>query len=133
MITHASMSRSQPDFCGGGCRQLIMTGHPLNLCPDCDLRLQKQIAKDRAWNRTPLLRRVAIRLLQVGTLVCAFVFGSLAIWVVEPSIHRLLNHLWPLLTLVATFAGSYFSYQKAKAWECKITDSEPPVSWYAKR
>jgi hypothetical protein len=67
----------------------------------------------------------------VSTAIFALIFGSLAVWVLEPSFDRLLTHLWPLLTLVATFAGGYLSYQKAKAWERKITDSEPVVSWYA--
>ena len=135
MEYHAArrMNALHPDFCGG-CNKLIATDHPHGLCPECDLREQRQMAKARAWKRTPFLRRAAIRALQVSTAILALIFGSLAVWVLEPSFDRLLTHLWPLLTLVATFAGAYFSYQKAKAWERKITDSEPVVSWYtAKR
>ena len=126
------MSATHPDFCGG-CNKPIMTDHPFNLCPDCDLRLEKQLARERAWERAPLSKRIAIRMLQGSAIVLGFACGSLLLWVLEPSFYRLVNHLWPLLTLIGTFAGGYFSCQKAKEWKRKITESEPVVSWYQRR
>jgi hypothetical protein len=120
------------DLCDG-CRNPILTDHPLNLCPDCDLRLQTRLAKERAWKQTPLQNRILIRLLEVSAGVFGIIFGSLALWVLEPAFHRLMNHLWPLLTLVGTLSACYFSYEKAQKWKNKITASEPVVTWYKRR
>jgi hypothetical protein len=121
-----------PQLCGG-CNKPILTDHPLNLCPECDLRLQTQLAKTRAWKQTPLKNRILIRLLEVIAVVVGIIFGSLALWVLKPSFHRLMSHLWPLLTLIGTLYGFYLSYDKAQKWKNKITASEPVVTWYKRR
>lgn len=121
-----------PDLCDG-CRKPIATDHPFNLCPDCDLRRETQAANERAWSRAPLSKRAAVRLLEGAAVLCGFIFGSLAVWILEPSFDRLVNHLWPLLVLGGSFAACYFSYWKAKEQRKGIADSEPIVTWYQQR
>ena len=92
------MSATRPDFCDG-CHKPIVTSHPFNLCPDCDLRRETQRARERAWKRTPLSKRAAVRVLEAAAILCGFICCSLALWILEPSFNRLVTHLWPLLVL----------------------------------
>jgi hypothetical protein len=121
-----------PQLCDG-CNKPILTDHPFSLCADCDLRKATELAKERAWRQAPLSKRALVRSLDVSTFAFGFACGSVALWVMEPAFYRLLNHLWPVLVIVATFAGCYTSYQNASRLRRQITDAEPIKTWYPRR
>jgi hypothetical protein len=127
------MSALHQGFCSS-CNKLIATDHPLNLCPECDIRLKTQSAKEGAWKQTPVLRRVAVRLLQGAALALGFVCLALVVWFLEPSYYRIADHPLAFCLLIAGAIAAYASYERARRLRRKIDASaETVVGWYTKR
>ena len=120
-------------FCSG-CNKLIVTDHPLGLCPDCDIRLRTQSAKESAWEQAPFSRRATIRLLQGATFALGFVCLSLIVWVLKPSYYRIAEHPLAFCVLLGTGIAGYLSYERARKLTRKINASaEAATSWYGTR
>ena len=110
---------------------MIATKHPWNLCPECDVRMRTQAAKDAAWERVSLLSKTIYRLLQASAILLGLLCTSFAVWILEPSYYRILKHPWSLAVLVAAGVGFYFSYRLHKDFRSAIEEkSGPVISWY---
>jgi hypothetical protein len=127
------MSVLREGFCDG-CNKLIATDHPLGLCPECDIRLNTQSAKESAWKRTPLSGRATVRLLQTATFVLGFVCLSLLLWVLKPSYYRIVRHPLAFCLLIGAAIAAYSSYMKARKLKRDIDASaDAVVGWYTTR
>jgi hypothetical protein len=126
------MSTTHQDFCEGGCGRLLMTDHPHNLCPECEIRLEGQWAREAAWRNAPLGLRVFIKFLQTVMWIAGFVCTGLALVLLEPVYYNAIRHPW--ITGICFVAGiiSLFAYLETKDWTKRVQSSAKPfVSWYS--
>ncbi len=103
----------------------------MNLCPECDIRLKTQWAKESAWKHAASPRRIAVRALQGIAIALGFACGSILIWTLEPAYKRLLENLWMLGLLIGAALGAYLSYEKASDLKRQVEKTaDPVVGWY---
>ena len=117
------------NFCSGpGCRKIIRTQHPLNLCPECDLKDARQAALDYAPESELTQRRWWGRL----RALCGFVLALFAYKFVESGLRGLSSVVGkhPILIVVFGLAwwAWYYSHTAVKGLEKRALARATP--WY---